>query len=94
MKKIIFVVSMHRSDSSLLTKALECCGVHLGSHLRAPSKDNPKGYFEDMDFSLLNDEILTHTDHQWSLITTRQTTLGQAQWDIFSKKAIYLLKKT
>ncbi|MEW6989398.1 sulfotransferase family protein [Colwelliaceae bacterium 6441] len=67
--KILFVVSMHRSGSSLLTKGLECFDLDLGDNLMPPANDNPKGFFEDLDVVALNDEILNICDYQWTLIS-------------------------
>ncbi|MEM9003746.1 MAG: hypothetical protein AAGE59_09510 [Cyanobacteria bacterium P01_F01_bin.86] len=68
MPSIVFVLSMHRSGSSLLTKGLESCQVNLGSNLMQPGADNKKGFFEDLEMNAINEQILAAQDYQWSLV--------------------------
>jgi hypothetical protein len=65
-KRLIVVLGMHRSGTSAITRGLETLGVNLGSDLLVPTVDNPKGYFEDRETYLLNEEILTALNHAWS----------------------------
>ena len=51
---------MHRSGTSLLGRLLHEAGIGLGMRLMAPSKDNPKGYFENLDFVDLHSKILSY----------------------------------
>ncbi|MBV5267025.1 MAG: hypothetical protein JZU67_00575, partial [Burkholderiaceae bacterium] len=49
---LIFVLGMHRSGTSAITRGLQVLGVSLGENLLPPVLlDNPKGYFEDVDFA-------------------------------------------
>ena len=64
-KRLIVILGMHRSGTSLLTKGLEVLGVDLGADLMAPSAYNPKGYWEDVGFHDLNEELLKALDHSW-----------------------------
>ena len=50
MGRCIIVTGMHRSGTSLLASYLKECGLNIGEKLIAPNFDNPKGYFEDIDF--------------------------------------------
>ena len=56
---------MHRSGTSLVTKCFECFGYGLGETLMAPSSDNPKGFFEDLDIVNLNDNLLRDNGSYW-----------------------------
>jgi len=73
MSKVICILGMHRSNTSMLTRMLHICGAAIGSseHLvgaddaskpelwRAYGRsDNPEGYWEDERFVAINDEIL------------------------------------
>ena len=57
---MICVLGMHRSGTSLATRALHLLGVSLGpdEHLMRPRADNPLGFFEHQPLTDLNDEIL------------------------------------
>lgn len=57
MSRMVVVLGMHRSGTSLLSAALECLGVEYGDRLIAPRSDNPKGFWEDEDIIALNDEL-------------------------------------
>ena len=56
---------MHRSGTSLVAKSFEVFGYGLGETLMAPSDDNPKGFFEDLDVVELNDELLQENGSTW-----------------------------
>ena len=50
LKRLIVVLGMHRSGTSLITHGLEALGAHLGSRLMPPNASvNAKGFFEDID---------------------------------------------
>ena len=56
---------MHRSGTSLVAKSFEVFGYGLGETLMAPSDDNPKGFFEDLDVVELNDGLLQKNGSTW-----------------------------
>lgn len=41
----------------MVTGLLQTCGLYLGNNLLPPRKDNPKGFFEDLEFLAINKEI-------------------------------------
>ena len=49
-KKVLIIVGMHRSGTSLVTQWLYKCGLHVGDHLMEASIANVQGHFEDLDF--------------------------------------------
>ncbi|GAB5411939.1 MAG: hypothetical protein ChlgKO_10530 [Chlamydiales bacterium] len=57
-KKLIVVLGMHRSGSSIMTKSLELLGAELGDHLLPPQLDNPLGFFEDIEIGMFNETAL------------------------------------
>jgi hypothetical protein len=63
---------MHRSGTSLLTSVLHAAGVAVGERLLAPDANNPRGYFEDVDFYELHLRML-HA-------CTRQDDPGFRDW--------------
>jgi hypothetical protein len=56
-RKSVVVLGMGRSGTSLVAGILEILGVNMGDSLKQASKSNPKGYFEDLDFVHLMEEI-------------------------------------
>jgi len=65
MKKCIAVIGMHRSGTSMVTKALETLGVELGQQLLMAANDNQKGFYEDKSIVDLNDRILEYAGMAW-----------------------------
>lgn len=56
--KNIIVMSAPRSGSSLLTRLLSDSGFYLGKNVNGSSSLNAKGYNEDVQFTLLNDQLI------------------------------------
>ncbi len=72
--KLVVVLGMHRSGTSVITKALECVGVKLGNNLmEAAIGDNDLGFFEDLDIVNFNDELLAECNKKWYSTETIQT---------------------
>ena len=65
--RIVCVLGMHRSGTSLLTRLLNLLGVDLGpeEHLMAPNEYNSKGYWEHQPLTDLNDELLLRLGGSW-----------------------------
>lgn len=59
---------MHRSGTSVITRAVNLLGVYLGeaTDLMPPAADNPRGYWERQDIANLNDEILCSLKMFWN----------------------------
>lgn len=74
MKKLVLVLGMHRSGTSVTTGILNKMGLPLGSNLMPPSKDNPKGYYENMDFYHFNEMILRENDSIWHNVKNLKST--------------------
>jgi hypothetical protein len=51
---------MHRSGTSMVTNLLRLCGLQLGPEgdMAPPAPDNPEGFWENVNFKELNDDIL------------------------------------
>lgn len=65
-KRIIAVLGMHRSGTSAVARSLQVMGVELGDNLMPPMKDvNEKGFWEDLDISMLNNELLRFLRNDW-----------------------------
>jgi hypothetical protein len=50
MFRSLVIAGMHRSGTSLLASAVQRAGIDIGSELNPPTRGNPRGHFEDVDF--------------------------------------------
>jgi hypothetical protein len=64
-RRIIFVLGMHRSGTSLTTNVLAELGVALSEDLMPATPENAKGYFESQTISSLQDRILAAFGLAW-----------------------------
>ena len=65
----VCIAGMHRSGTSMVARLLNLCGVYIGSADDfAPSQtDNPEGYWENLRFVRLNDQILEALGGAWDV---------------------------
>ena len=64
--RLIVVLGMHRSGTSVITRGLQVFGVQLGDKMMPPTEGiNPKGYWEDVDLNALNIEMLHAIGNDW-----------------------------
>ncbi len=66
---LVLVLGMHRSGTSLITKAVEAAGADLGGNLMPAGPDNPKGFWEDMDVYRLNEAVFEAFNMRWDTLT-------------------------
>ena len=64
-KKIYVFLTIHRSGSSLIAKSMETLGLNLGDHLLPGNEHNKLGYYEDIDISNINNDILDFYESSW-----------------------------
>lgn len=57
--RVVVILGMHRSGTSVLSAGLEALGVEFGENLIPPRPDNPKGYWEDARLVAFNDGVLS-----------------------------------
>ena len=67
--RALCISGMHRSGTSLVARLLNFAGVHLGpeSELMAATAANPDGYWENIEFVKLNDQILAELGSRWDV---------------------------
>ena len=65
---VLFVIGMHRSGTSALTRVLNLGGVTLPANLMMGVQDNPLGHWEPIDFVAINDAILGKLDQSWATL--------------------------
>lgn len=63
----VCVTGMHRSGTSLVANLLRLCGLYLGAEqdFLPATPDNQAGYWENRQFSDLNDEVLKELGGTW-----------------------------
>ena len=65
-KRLFVVLGMHRCGTSVITRALQVMGVHLGTRLMShDAGNNDKGFWEDIDINALNVEMLNALNNDW-----------------------------
>ncbi len=65
MSKVVIILGMHRSGTSLIAGILHHLGVDMGRHLLGRSWSNPLGHFENIEFLDLNERILKEAGGSW-----------------------------
>ncbi|MBL0318022.1 MAG: hypothetical protein IPP74_01765 [Alphaproteobacteria bacterium] len=65
LKPVLIVLGMHRSGTSALSGICHMLGVHMGEAFLEPTKDNPKGYFEDIACVDIQERILKFFNMSW-----------------------------
>ncbi|MEO7166746.1 MAG: sulfotransferase, partial [Chthoniobacterales bacterium] len=67
--RVLCLAGAHRSGTSMLTRLLRSCGLGLGREgdLMPAAADNPDGFWENLRFVQLNDEILNSVGAAWDL---------------------------
>ena len=92
---LIFVLGMHRSGTSAITRALKVMNVSLGERLLPPIAGvNDKGFWEDIDLNALNIEMLQAIGSDWFHLTPIETAdVENLRIQGYSLRAIELLRK-
>ena len=55
--KVLVILGMHRSGTSLTANWLQKCGLHIGDHLIGAHESNKDGHFEDVQFCNFHEEM-------------------------------------
>lgn len=94
-KRIVVVLGMHRSGTSVLTSSLQLMGVDLGDRLIPPNQDvNAKGFFEDLDLYAFNEEMLHAINKNWHCLSPIETQdVASLQKQGFFLRAVELLRQ-
>jgi hypothetical protein len=63
---LLVVLGMHRSGTSVTTRALEAMGAEFGDKLLPPLEGiNDKGFFEDIDVNRINIDVMAAAGAAW-----------------------------
>jgi len=95
MKTMIVVVGPGRSGTSAIVRGLRVFGVDLGDNLMPPKSGvNEKGFWEDLDFYALNNDIFKSLDHGWDKLTpVNLSALSREKFNNLKLRAIELTRK-
>lgn len=88
----VIVLGMHRSGTSVLSRALIALGVDFGGAFVDIEDDNPKGFFEDKDVNSLNVSFLRSADCHWYRLVLPETYTPESE-EHFKNQASALIKK-
>ncbi|HAE27993.1 MULTISPECIES: sulfotransferase family protein [Hyphomonas] len=76
--KLILVLGMHRSGTSVTIRGVHALGADLGDNLMKPvADDNEKGFWEDLDFNRINERVLAKANSSWHYLYPLDTALFQ-----------------
>src|SRR5712692_4306882 len=87
-RTVACITGAHRSGTSMVARLLHTCGLDLGpeSDLMAPAQDNPDGFWENLSFVAINDELLNELGGAWDL-PPRSTRFAEKKFDAIRAKA-------
>src|SRR5262249_4257154 len=92
--QVICIAGAHRSGTSMLTRLLHECGLYLGTpeELMAAAADNPDGFWENLRFVNLNDEILNALGGGWDLPPPSKPNFRSEHFAKIELKARHLIE--
>ena len=64
-KKVIFVLGMHRSGTSAITRIINLMGASVPENLMEKNADNLSGYWESKNIVAINNQLLTRAGSSW-----------------------------
>ena len=91
LSKVIAILEMHKSGTSMVAGALEKLGVNIGNKLLGSHWSNPLGHFENVKFVNLNERILKEAKGSWDNPPKKEDILSLKKR--FSKEIQKLVKK-
>ena len=86
---ILCIAGAHRSGTSMVTRLLHRCGLDLGPErdLMPAAPDNPEGFWENLRFVALNDEVLNAAGAAWDLPPAKDQEFAGPQFEPQRMKA-------
>jgi len=77
--KVVVVLGMHRSGTSIVAGILNKMGINMGNDLVGKKPSNPFGHFEDKSFININRAILSKAYGSWDNPPNEEDILAQAK---------------
>ena len=68
-KKVVFILGMHRTGSSLLAELLGAFGFQTPAQTAGPAPDNPRGFFEPTEIVEEHDSWLAKNGLRWDSVS-------------------------
>lgn len=67
MKRLIIILGMHRSGTSVMAHLSQCMGAYLGeeNELMGAASGNPDGHFENLELFRINSNVLRACGGEW-----------------------------
>ncbi|HBS80098.1 MAG TPA: hypothetical protein DD989_15875, partial [Pseudomonas sp.] len=93
-KRIVVVLGMHRSGTSAITRGLQVLGVDLGNRLlQAETGNNEKGFWEDIDITAFDVDLLAEMGHDWhTLAPLTPQEFERPEVEALKLRAVQLLR--
>lgn len=88
----LITIGMHRSNTSLIGKAIQNAGLFIGNDLMEATQSNKEGYFEDKDIIDFEDRIFKSDQKTWYFFSPNQLDSLNIS-DSFYQEGEDLLKK-
>lgn len=81
MKRLVIILGMHRSGTSLTARLSQCMGAYLGeeNELMGASLGNPDGHYENVEVVRINNHILDACDREWYSLETPEPDYDSPQ---------------
>jgi len=94
-RSIICIAGAHRSGTSMVTRLCHGCGLDLGprSAWMPARSDNPDGFWENLQFVAINDEVLNQLGGAWDLPPPADADFKSPRLDPLRIKARLQLEK-
>jgi len=94
-KRIVVVLGMHRSGTSTIARGLPVLGVDLGNRLlQAEAGNNEKGFWEDIDVTAFDVDLLAEMGHDWhTLAPLTPQEFDRPEIETLKLRAVQLLRE-
>src|SRR6202023_432086 len=91
-RTVACIAVSHRSGTSMVALLLHACWLDLGpeSDLMPPAPDNPDGFWENLSFVAMNDELLNELGGAWDL-PPRSTRFAEKRFGAMRARARLLV---
>jgi len=92
---VVCVAGMHRSGTSMVARMIHTCGVYFGPEriLEYTSRENERGYWENVNFVTLNDALLDQLGGRWDMPPPRPESWNNAGLEALGDRALELIKQ-
>ena len=94
-RTVACITGAHRSGTSMVARLLHACGLDLGPRIGShapPAPDNPGGFWENLTFIAMNDELLNELGAAWDLPPKASENFKHVRLDPLRMKARLLVE--